>query len=66
VPVLGLPKLTLKRLPEGSRESANVLTMLHAGERAGPSQGVVGLCLLPAFSVKALVCFRLSRTSWPE
>jgi PAS domain S-box-containing protein len=34
VPVLGLAKLTLKRLPEGSRESANVLTMLHAGERA--------------------------------
>jgi hypothetical protein len=33
VPVLGLPKLTLKRLPEGSRESANVLTMLHAGAR---------------------------------
>jgi signal transduction histidine kinase len=34
VPVLGLAKLTLKRLPDGSREHANVLTMLHAGERA--------------------------------
>jgi len=34
VPVLGLPKLPLTRPPEGSRERANVLTMLRAGERA--------------------------------
>jgi PAS domain S-box-containing protein len=34
VPILGLAKLTLRHLPEGSRESANVLTMLQAGERA--------------------------------
>jgi PAS domain S-box-containing protein len=34
VPVLGLAKLTMKRLPEASRERANLATILKAGERA--------------------------------
>jgi PAS domain S-box-containing protein len=34
VPVLGLAKLTMKRLPEASRERANLATILQAGERA--------------------------------
>ncbi len=34
VPVLALGKLTMKRLPEGSREHANLVMILKAGERA--------------------------------
>jgi PAS domain S-box-containing protein len=34
VPVLGLAKLTQDRLPEGSRERANLAMILKAGERA--------------------------------
>jgi two-component system cell cycle sensor histidine kinase/response regulator CckA len=34
VPVLSLTKLTLKRLPEGSRERQNLTTVLEASERA--------------------------------
>jgi PAS domain S-box-containing protein len=34
VPVLALAKMTIKRLPEGSREQANILTILQAGEKA--------------------------------
>jgi PAS domain S-box-containing protein len=34
VPVLGLAKLTIKRLPEGSREQSNLITILRAGEKA--------------------------------
>jgi two-component system cell cycle sensor histidine kinase/response regulator CckA len=33
VPVLGLAKLTMARLAEGSRERTNVAIVLHAGER---------------------------------
>jgi signal transduction histidine kinase/HAMP domain-containing protein len=35
VPVIGLAKLTMRRLPEGSRERANLESILHAGQRAG-------------------------------
>ena len=34
VPVLALAKMTMRRLPEGSREHANLATILKAGERA--------------------------------
>jgi PAS domain S-box-containing protein len=34
VPVLGLAKMTIKRLPEGSREQNNLVTILRAGEKA--------------------------------
>jgi signal transduction histidine kinase len=34
VPVIGLTKLTMKRLPEASRERANLAIILQAGERA--------------------------------
>jgi PAS domain S-box-containing protein len=34
VPVLGLAKMTIKRLPEGSREQQNLVTILQAGEKA--------------------------------
>jgi PAS domain S-box-containing protein len=34
VPVLVLAKMTVKRLPEGSREQANLITILQAGEKA--------------------------------
>jgi len=34
VPVLALAKMTLKRLPEGSREQSNLRTILGAGEKA--------------------------------
>jgi PAS domain S-box-containing protein len=34
VPVLGLAKMTIKRLPEGSREQSNLVTILRAGEKA--------------------------------
>jgi PAS domain S-box-containing protein len=34
VPVLGLAKLTMRRLPEGGRDRANLATILQAGERA--------------------------------
>jgi signal transduction histidine kinase len=34
VPVLALAKLTIKRLPEGSREQNNLITILQAGEKA--------------------------------
>jgi two-component system cell cycle sensor histidine kinase/response regulator CckA len=34
VPVLSLTKLTLRRLPEGSRERQNLLTVVEASERA--------------------------------
>jgi signal transduction histidine kinase len=34
VPVLGLAKLTMKRLPEASREHANLAMIVSAGERA--------------------------------
>jgi PAS domain S-box-containing protein len=34
VPVLSLAKLTMKRLPEGSREQKNVMTILQAGTKA--------------------------------
>jgi signal transduction histidine kinase len=34
VPVMGLAKLTMKRLPEDSRERANLAIILQAGERA--------------------------------
>jgi signal transduction histidine kinase len=34
VPILGLTKLTMKRLPQGSREHTNLATILQAGERA--------------------------------
>jgi C4-dicarboxylate-specific signal transduction histidine kinase len=34
VPVMGLAKITMRRLPEGSPERANLATILRAGERA--------------------------------
>jgi hypothetical protein len=34
VPILGLAKLTMKRLPQDSRERLNLATILQAGERA--------------------------------
>ena len=34
VPVIALTKTTMRRLPEGSREHANLATILRAGERA--------------------------------
>jgi signal transduction histidine kinase/HAMP domain-containing protein len=34
VPILGLSKLTMRRLPEDSRERANLATILEASERA--------------------------------
>jgi hypothetical protein len=35
-----------------------------AGCRAGPARGVVGLSLLPAYTIQHPVCVRLSCTSW--
>jgi PAS domain S-box-containing protein len=34
VPVMGLAKITMRHLPEGSREQANLATILRASERA--------------------------------
>jgi signal transduction histidine kinase len=34
VPVLTLAKMTIRRLPEGSREQSNLMTILRAGEKA--------------------------------
>jgi len=68
VPVLGLAKLTMKRLPEESRERANLAMILKAGERGrdlvrqilafsrkdAPTRQTVDLALLVSDSLKML------------